>query len=283
MQGRRKGLATLIRSDVLAAIPVHCFEHYLNLCLQDAGRKVQLLRDSIDIVREIVGFIYYSPKRAHLFNEKMLQSEGPRCGIKPLCPTRWTLRTEAIDALIKQYCPIMETMQEVHQTTRDDYGLKAAGVLIALEKCQTLFGLKLGHLLFGAAEETLKLLQTKHLSIQEAVSAVSVTRSFYEQQRDDGAFDVFFDTVTVQARSLPIGEPKLPRYRRPPKRLGGSDPHQFSDAREFFRQQYFSACDLLIQELVDIFQQKEMMQPLITMKSVLVKSGNDEAFHYELK
>ena len=37
------------------------------------------------------------------------------------------------------------------------------------------FVLKLGHLLFGAAEETSKVLQPKDTSIQEAVSAVSVT------------------------------------------------------------------------------------------------------------
>ena len=96
MQGKRKGLATLIRNDVPAALPVHYIAHSLNLCLQDAGQQVQLLRDAIDIVRQIEGLIHYSPKRAHLFNEK---SDGPKCGIKP--PSRWTVRTEAIYAVIK--------------------------------------------------------------------------------------------------------------------------------------------------------------------------------------
>lgn len=40
-----------------------CLAHSLNLCLQDAGRKVHLLRYSIVIVREIVGLTNYSPKR----------------------------------------------------------------------------------------------------------------------------------------------------------------------------------------------------------------------------
>ena len=84
-------------------------------------------------MREIVGLIEYSPKRAHLFNEKLLQGDGPKCGIKPLCPTHWTVRTEAMDAVIKQYSVLMETI-EVHHTTQDEYGLKAAGVLAALEK-----------------------------------------------------------------------------------------------------------------------------------------------------
>jgi len=73
--------------------------------------------------------------------------------------------------VIKQYSVLMETMEEVHCTTRDEYGLKAAGVLAALEKFEIFFGLKLGHL-FGAAEETSKALQAKDTSVKEAVTAV---------------------------------------------------------------------------------------------------------------
>ena len=55
-------------------------------------------------------------------------------------------------------------MEEVNQTTHDEYGLKAAGVLAALEKFE-MFGLKLGHL-FSTAEQTS---QAKDRSVQEAV------------------------------------------------------------------------------------------------------------------
>ena len=60
MQGRRKGLATLIKSEVPSALPVHCLAHSLNLCLQDASRKILLLRGAIDLVREIVTLINFS-------------------------------------------------------------------------------------------------------------------------------------------------------------------------------------------------------------------------------
>lgn len=119
MQGRRKGLTTLIRNEVPAALPVHCLAHSLNLCLQDAGRQIHALRDAIDTVREIVKLINYFPKRKHLFSEKLIQSDGPQCGIKP---TRWTVRTDAIDA---QYAVMMDTMEDVNLTTHDEYGLKA--------------------------------------------------------------------------------------------------------------------------------------------------------------
>ena len=110
MQGRRKGLATLIRAEVPAALHVHCLAHSLDLCLQDAGRKILLLRDAIDLVREIAKLINLSPKRKHLFNEKLLQCEDREInGIRPLCPTRWTVRTGAIDVVIKSYAIILDT------------------------------------------------------------------------------------------------------------------------------------------------------------------------------
>ena len=62
MQGRLSVVAARIRKDVPRALPVHCLAHSLNLCLQDSGRKITLLRDELDIVREIVQLINKSPK-----------------------------------------------------------------------------------------------------------------------------------------------------------------------------------------------------------------------------
>ena len=60
----------------------------------------------------------------------------------------------AQDLLIHCAFPIlMDAMEEINHSTHDEYGLKAKGILTAMEKFDTLFGLKLGYLLFGAAEE----------------------------------------------------------------------------------------------------------------------------------
>ena len=81
----------------------------------------------------------------------MAQSEDleNRVTIKQLCHTRWTTRTEAIGAVLTV---LKETLDEVHETTHNEYGLNAASLLSALEKFSTLFGLKLGYLIFGASE-----------------------------------------------------------------------------------------------------------------------------------
>ena len=60
-----------------------------------------------------------------------------------MSPTRWTAQTAAIDAILKDYEVLLETLKEVHATTRDEYGLKAGkagGLLHALEKFSTFLG-----------------------------------------------------------------------------------------------------------------------------------------------
>ena len=59
-------------------------------------------------------------------------------------------------------------------------------------------------------------------------------RSFYQRQRRDDAFDVFYESTVAQAQALQIGDPKLPRHRKPPKRFGGSERHIFSKPKECF-------------------------------------------------
>ena len=95
-------------------------------------------------------------------------------------------------------------------------------------------------------------------------------------------FDRFYDSAVKQATHLCIGQPRLPRYRKPPKNFDGSQPHQFSSPRSFSRQQYFEACDLFIQQLNDRFEQKDIIKPVVAMESILLKSANGEEYGDEL-
>ena len=71
-------------------------------------------------------------------------------------------------------------MKDVHRTIHDEYGLKAGGVLAALEKFEMLFALMLGNLLFSAVEYASRVLQAKDTSLQEAKVAVNMTQAFYQ-------------------------------------------------------------------------------------------------------
>ena len=280
-----KGVATQIRDSNPAALPVHCFGHCLNLCLQDVGRQVPALRDALDIVREIGKLIKYSPKRSHLFSQKLAEADTDSVvTVKSLCTTRWTARTSAIDAVLKDYSILMETMSEVNATTRDEYGLKAGGILAAMEKFLTLFGLRLGFLLFATAEEVSKGLQAKDTTLQQALASITLASAFYRRQRTEQAFNRFFEDTVTKAQELQIGMPELPRYRRPPARINdGSQPHQFSTPQEYCRQIYYQGCDLLMRELADRFDQSEFLPEVLSLESLLLKAANGDTYESELE
>ena len=191
MQGKRTGVATRLQEEEEAALPVHFLTHSFNHCLQVAGRKSTVICDSMDIVKEIIKLINLSPKRKTLFGSKLVDNDQAGGTITPLCPTRWTLRTAALESVITQYVSIMDTMHKGHETTRDEYGLKAGGVVATMESFSTLFRLRLGHLLFGAAEETSKALQAIDTSVQEALTSASLLVSFLKRRRTDHSFESF--------------------------------------------------------------------------------------------
>ena len=129
-----------------------------------------------------------------------------------MCGTRWTAGTEAIGA-------VMETLSEVHQTTCDEYGIKAYGLLSALEIFSTLFGLKLCYLIFGASETLSKSLQGKGTTLQEALAAVNLAKAFHKRQRTNEAFNLFNGNVVTTAERVAIGMITYRLYERYPFHL----------------------------------------------------------------
>ena len=102
--------------------------------LTGSGKKNSFIRDALDFVREVGKLINSSPRRAHLLQQKLSQSDTSGVSIKPFCMTRWTGRTIAIEAILLDYEVLMETLSDVHRTNKEEYGLKAAGLLSSMEK-----------------------------------------------------------------------------------------------------------------------------------------------------
>ena len=138
---------------------------------------------------------------------------------------------------------MLEALEEAYGTTRDDYGLKAGGLLHALEQFNTLFGLKLSHLLYSAAETVSLTLQRKDIAMHDALGAVETAKTHYKRLRSKKEFDLFYDGTAAMAVKHRIGQPQqLPRYKRRPAQLdGGSAPHAFPTARASYRQLYYEA------------------------------------------
>lgn len=215
MSGRLRGVAAQIKSLEPSALDVHCFATCLNSCLQDAARNCTVVRDTIEPVREIAKLIKFSPKRSHLFQAMRLQLSPNTNDSRPLCPTRRTVRTDAVAAVLTNYEALCATMNEVNQTCRDENAFKAGGFARQLQQFQTFFGLQLCQVIFAPTEQLSRTLQKKDISIQEAREAARVTESFLGSQRSDDKYNRLYDRVVMESSSI-TDEAILSRKRKNP-------------------------------------------------------------------
>ena len=279
MSGHLNGVAAQIEKDVPAALFLHCFAHCTNLCLQSIGRQCAPIRYALDLVMGISQLIRYSPKHTSLFLSLQSQlSSGSTTCLKPLCPTRWTVRTAAISAVLTNYSVLCAALEEINIETRDEYGMKAGGYLAQMENFSTYFGLKLSHLVFSGAEQLSLTLQGKDTTIQEASMAAELMIQHLQQQRSDTSFDLFYSKVVEDSNEL-TSPPSLPRHRRPPRRVDDSTAtaHEFATPEDYFRKQYFEVLDLLINELKRRFQQKRGMPVVTVLEKLLLDSANGKS------
>ena len=111
--------------------------------------------------------------------------------LKPLCPTRWTVRTAAISAVLSNYTVLRAALDDINTYTHDDYGCKAGGLLVLMDKFSTFFGLKLSHGIFSGTEQLSLILQCKDTTIQEGTMAAELAIQHLLRVRSDASFDQF--------------------------------------------------------------------------------------------
>ena len=157
----------------------------------DAASLTNTLRDALIHSRA-------SPKRLALFHQLSDQLYPGSPGLKPLCPTRWTVRTASIDAILKNYAVICEELTEIGT---DSHG-----------EASTFYGLKLAYLTFGASEQLSSTLQYKDINAQEVSTAVSIALAFFQRQRCDFACESIYNSTVMNSWSY-TQEPDLPRQK----------------------------------------------------------------------
>ena len=106
MAGSRNGVAARISSENPRALYIHCGNHTLDLALHDCVKESEIISDALKVVQDLAVFIRSSPTRmvqyqhiAKDINDNATQVENPHLQ----CPTRWTVRTKAISAVLKNY------------------------------------------------------------------------------------------------------------------------------------------------------------------------------------
>ena len=150
---------------------------------------------------------------------------------------------------------MQDTLEEV-QKGRDEYAAKAHGIL-QMEMFDTFFGLKLAHLIFSAAEQFSVNLQAKDITVQEAIHGAELLVHHLKSNQTESKFDLFYDQIIEQS-STPTEQPKLPRYRKMPRRFDeGENPHRYVEPKDRFRHINYDALELVAGE-VERFNQPDL-------------------------
>jgi len=131
----------------------------------------------------MVQLIKWSPKRSSLFQQVKCEISPETQDLKSLCPTRWTVRTGAIHAVITNYALLCKVLDEISTSGRDEYAMKVGGFLQQMEKFSTYSGLKLGYLIFSVTEQLSCTLQGKDTTIQEAKEAALLSGRYLRKLR----------------------------------------------------------------------------------------------------
>ena len=161
----------------------------------------------------------FSPKRACLFEEIKAELAPDSPGLRVLCPTRWTVRGESLQRIVRNYgvlhrewCMCLETRLE------PDIRASMIGVQTQMQTFTYIFGLILGEKILKHTDNLSRTLQQKDLSAAEGQAVAELTIKALRTMRNDETFQLFWKVVEHSASKYDVNEPCLPRCRKVPRR-----------------------------------------------------------------
>ena len=222
---------------------------------------------------EVIQLIKYSPKRQSIFETIISQQNSlSTAGIRTLCPTRWTMRSGAMQAIISNYEELQDKMKASSHGS-DDCSRRANGIMALMERFSTYFGLKLSILIISITEQMSIHLQSKERSVEDGYFVVDTYLKSLKKLRSDTEFKKFFDTVKQDCVDI-CDPPTLPRRRQISRSIDtGSSQHEFTSVDEFYRKEYFEVIDNVTGLLENRFQQEGFLL-MRKMERLLLDSAN---------
>lgn len=123
--------------------------------MRDMTCNWQLLSQAMDVAKEIVTLIKFSPKRECLLQQlkENLETEDEDTssrGIIGLCPTRWTVRASFLRGILENYAVLMEEWDVcLSERLQPDVRARIIGCKAQMERFDVFFGLHLRERLYS--------------------------------------------------------------------------------------------------------------------------------------
>ena len=258
MSGGKGGVAKKILDEEPRAIYTHCYGHALSLACSDAIKGCKLMRNALDTSYEIVNLIKKSPRRDAILQKLKAEMPESSPGIRVLCPTRWTVRAQALQNIIANYEALQELWPQSMDIVRDaDMRSRIHGVSVHMKSFDFFFGLMLGEFILKHSDNLSKTLQTMEISAAEAQKVAEMTVCTLQSVRNAEMFELFWTKVTKMASDVNVNDPVLPRQRKTPRRYdyGTAEGDFPTDVQALYRPIFFEALDLVISGIKARFDQ----------------------------
>eukprot|EP00794_Sanderia_malayensis_P004246 gene4246-4810_t len=283
LSGHLSGVAARIKDENPAAHRIHCANHRLDLALKGCTKESKIVCETLSFVQDLAVFIRNSPTRMSIYEDiaKDVSSDGSVDSLHLLCPTRWTVRTKSVSAILKNYSAIQAALLIIaNETSAREVSDKAYGLVGNMVNFKTYFGLRFALNLFSVCEQLAKTLQTKGMLAQTAMVGVTALKGNLQQQRED--FSFFYQQTTAQAAEFDfVEEPKLPRRRQVPRRLQILEVshHHHESTEAYYRVGYYEAIDAGIAELNRRFDEVSYAA-LQNFEEVFLNAANGQQFQF---
>ena len=219
MAGEKTGVASQIKTINGKCLHTHCYGNALNLAVADAIKSVKCISDSLETVREIGKLVKNSPQRNTKLYKIRAETKNESRGVHAFCTTRWTVRCEALSAVINNHTELMELWEWSLTIVKDtDMNARIRGVQSMMTSFNFYFGYSLGERLLKQADNLSGALQDSSTSAAQGNQvAHDVVKTLLKDQ-NDASFELFW------SRTLQRKQPNFRTLRTPS--CPGSKKHQ---------------------------------------------------------
>ena len=182
MKGKHKGVQKKVLEVNPRAFYTPCGCHSLNLALCDMANSCLKAKSFFGIVKCIYILFSSSTKRW-----KILQDNVKGLTLKPLSQTRWESQVECVKAIRFQAPEIKAALTHLVETSDNPKTFRdAKSLLLDIMDFEFLFGMVIWYNILPVINRVSKMLQSKDIVIDAAISHLKALISFFETYRETG-------------------------------------------------------------------------------------------------
>ena len=217
------------------------------------------------------------------FRDLCSAEEMPSRALRPLCPTRWSVRLSAVDALLSQYDQARDTLGHLAGSS-SHISLRAAGLEAQMDKEDTFVALCLARQCLQPLDRLCLLAQRKDVTVSELFQGLEGSMQYFQSLRSNA--DDAIAAALMEASKLELTPMELPRRKRAPKRYDeGAAGYHPATPSERIRTELLMVLDAITSQLQQRFDQeglKEVHRASLQLRTLLEKVLLEEVSTAEL-